>query len=212
MQDLVIYGAGGFGREVRLLIDQINAVSNTWNIIGFIDDNSEKQIVDGLPVKRMINDLLLKVQNIHVVIAVADPSTRWHIYEKLKDQVIYPTLIHPSANLGDLARNKIGKGCIITSGCILTTGITIRDFSILNLSSTVGHDTSVGEYCTIMPGCNISGNVTIAEQSLIGTGVQILQNLHIGKQCTIGAGAVVTKSIPDHSIAMGVPARVRERC
>jgi acetyltransferase-like isoleucine patch superfamily enzyme len=30
----------------------------------------------------------------------------------------------------------------------------------------------------------------------------------IGKDCVIGAGALVNKSIPDRSVAVGVPARV----
>jgi acetyltransferase-like isoleucine patch superfamily enzyme len=30
----------------------------------------------------------------------------------------------------------------------------------------------------------------------------------IGKGCTIGAGAVVSKDIPDYSVAVGVPAKV----
>ena len=35
-----------------------------------------------------------------------------------------------------------------------------------------------------------------------------MPGVYIGKHCVIGAGAVVTKSIPDYSIAVGVPARV----
>ena len=31
-------GAGGFGREVKMLIDQINEVEKKWNFVGFFDD------------------------------------------------------------------------------------------------------------------------------------------------------------------------------
>ena len=37
-----------------------------------------------------------------------------------------------------------------------------------------------------------------------------MPNVTIGDNCVIGAGAVVTKDIPDNSIAVGVPARVIE--
>lgn len=37
-----------------------------------------------------------------------------------------------------------------------------------------------------------------------------MPNVHIGNNCVIGAGAVVTKDIPDNSVAVGVPARVIE--
>ena len=36
----------------------------------------------------------------------------------------------------------------------------------------------------------------------------ILPGVHIGNHCVIGAGSVVTKDIPDHSVAAGNPAKV----
>lgn len=52
MQDLVLIGAGGFGREVAWLVNNINRFQETWNLIGFIDNNShlEGSIINGLPV------------------------------------------------------------------------------------------------------------------------------------------------------------------
>ena len=35
---LVIFGAGGLGREVLVLARQINEVSPTWELVGFFDD------------------------------------------------------------------------------------------------------------------------------------------------------------------------------
>lgn len=43
MKDIVIIGAGGFGREVAWLIEDINKVSSEWNIVGFVDDNESIQ-------------------------------------------------------------------------------------------------------------------------------------------------------------------------
>lgn len=48
--------------------------------------------------------------------------------------------------------------------------------------------------------------VRIGRGSWIGTHSVILAD--VGRHCIIGAGAVVTKPIPDHSVAHGVPARV----
>lgn len=44
----------------------------------------------------------------------------------------------------------------------------------------------------------------------IGTGVTIMPGVTIGNNCIIGVGAIVTRDIPDNSIAVGVPARVIE--
>ena len=42
----------------------------------------------------------------------------------------------------------------------------------------------------------------------IGGNVTILPGITIGNNVVIGAGAVVTKDIPDNSLALGVPAKV----
>ena len=50
--------------------------------------------------------------------------------------------------------------------------------------------------------------IRIGEGTWIGEKVIILPGTNIGKKCVIGAGSVVTKSIPDYSIAVGNPAKV----
>lgn len=53
-------------------------------------------------------------------------------------------------------------------------------------------------------------NVEIGEGSWLGENVCVL-GCHIGKHCVIGANSVVTKDIPDYSVAVGAPARVVKR-
>lgn len=57
----------------------------------------------------------------------------------------------------------------------------------------------------------IGANVMVGDGCWIGEKVCILPGVSIGKKSVIGAGAVVTKSIPDYSIAAGNPARVIKR-
>lgn len=51
-------------------------------------------------------------------------------------------------------------------------------------------------------------DVTIGDGVWIGEKVIILPGVNIGKKSIIGAGSVVTKDIPEYSIAVGNPARV----
>jgi maltose O-acetyltransferase len=50
--------------------------------------------------------------------------------------------------------------------------------------------------------------IIVGNDSWIGANVTIMPGVKIGQFCVIGAGAVVTKDVPDYSIAAGVPARV----
>ena len=50
--------------------------------------------------------------------------------------------------------------------------------------------------------------VSIGDGSYIGINTVIVGNVKIGKHCVIGANSVVTKDVPDYSVAVGIPARV----
>lgn len=52
------------------------------------------------------------------------------------------------------------------------------------------------------------GAIHVGEKSFIGYKTIIMPGVKIGKRCIIGAGSIVTKDIPDYSIAVGVPAKV----
>ena len=53
--------------------------------------------------------------------------------------------------------------------------------------------------------------VSIGDGSWIGHGAVILPGARIGRNVVIGANSVVTGEIPDHSVAVGAPARVIRR-
>ncbi len=53
-----------------------------------------------------------------------------------------------------------------------------------------------------------AGPIEIGSGSWLGHGSSVLSGARIGRHCVIGAGSVVTGTIPDNSVAVGVPARV----
>ncbi len=94
-------------------------------------------------------------------------------------------------------------------------------------SFLVGGDISIGSNCLFASNIMISSEnhnmeiekdrpyenitcspVTIGNGCWIGEKVSILPGVSIGNKCVIGAGSVVTKSIPDYSMAVGNPAKV----
>jgi len=209
MKDIAIFGVGGFGREVLTLIEDINRRELRWNIVGFFDDGHEKgELVNGLPVLGKTDDLNLWESDLALAISIGNPVIKRRIIERIVNpHVSYPTLIHPNVIVGSPKYVKFGRGCIVCAGNMITTNIEIGDFVILNLGCTVGHDTIINDYAAFMPSCNISGEVIIEEGVYCGTGVKIINLTSIGEYAIVGAGAVVTKPIPGHCTAVGMPAK-----
>lgn len=210
MNNIAIYGAGGFGREVQFMIEQINKNSaKKWNFIGYFDDGVPAEtIINGYKVLGRMEELNQFAEPLAVVFAIANPQIKKKVVSQVTNPLVnYPKLIHPNVLLGPEAFLKIGEGTIITAGNMITVNIEIGKHVILNLGCTVGHDTIIKDFCSFMPSVNISGEVIIEECVYVGTGAKIINQLSIGENTIIGAGAVVSKSLPSNCTAVGVPAK-----
>ncbi|MCD0480324.1 acetyltransferase [Chryseobacterium sp. LC2016-29] len=208
MKKIAILGAGGFGREVKTIIDAINKVNPTYDFIGFFDDGIEKGLlVNNYDVLGGISDINKYNEDLSIVVCIADPKIKKKVISNINNSHIdFPSIIHPQASITD-EFVTIGKGCIICEGTIITCNIEIKDFIILNLMCTVGHDTVIEDYCSFMPSVNISGEVKIEQGVYVGTGAKIINLLDIGENTIVGAGAVVSKSLPANCTAVGIPAK-----
>lgn len=208
MTNIVIIGAGGFGREVQWLIERINEQEQTWNILGYVDDGMAVDTnVDGYRVLGGIDYLRSVKENVAVVCAIGSSKTRKKVISRLLEQsnITFPNLVDPSAIMS--GRIKIGQGNIICAGNILTVDIEMGDFNIINLDCTVGHDVMIDSFVTVYPSVNISGMVEVGSETELGTGTQIIQGKRIGANVIIGAGSVVVKDILEAGTYVGVPAR-----
>lgn len=106
--------------------------------------------------------------------------------------LIYNSEIHCST--------KIGSGLYL-SHC---SGIVISSYAV------IGNNVNISQQVTI----GISGRGTkrgvpiIGNSVYIGPGAKLFGKICIGNNVAIGANAVVTKDIPDDSVAVGVPAKI----
>jgi len=211
MTKVIILGAGGFAREVLWLFWEANRYKYQWDIIGFIDEDSNNhgKIICDLPVLGGFEyfDSVNK-DEIKVICGVGSPRTKVHFVEITNSIGLqFCSVVHPNARMSSYV--EIGEGTLITAGNIITTQVVIGNHVCLNLNCTIGHDCTIGDYTTIAPGTNISGNVTLGKGVDLGTGSIILPGVSIGNWSVIGAGAVVTGDIPDNVVAIGIPAKVK---
>ena len=207
MRDVVIIGAGGAGREACWAFQEEKA---KWNVLGFVDDAPHLQGVQlcDVPVLGGFGWFeRARTTNFSVLCAIGNPQIR----KKLADRATrlglhFCSVVHPSVNISKWV--EIGPGSIICAGCTLTTHVKIGPHVTVNVGCTVSHDSVIGAYCNINPGCHIAGAVNIGEGVDLGMGASVIQNRTIGEWSIIGAGAVVTKDVPSHVTAVGVPCRV----
>ncbi|MCK9223250.1 MAG: acetyltransferase [Limnochordia bacterium] len=207
MKKLVIIGAGGFGHEVAWLVERINSIQPTWEIVGYVDDNESLHgsIVAGYPV---LGDCAwLREQDretTYAICAIGASKARKKVIERLGD-IRFAVLIDPSVILSE--RVTVGEGSIISAGTIITVDISIGSHVIINLDCTIGHDAVIEDFVTLYPSVNVSGNTVLGECVEMGTGSQVIQDLRVGDGTIVGAGAVVVKELPRECTAVGCPAK-----
>lgn len=210
LKNIFIYGAGGLGREIHQLIDDINRVNLEWNFVGFIDDGLRPgTILNNKKVLGGFNYLNTIQGNLFLVFAIASPLVIRKIAESFtKSNIVYPNLIHPSVYF-DHEFNKIGSGNLITSNCLFTRNICIGNFNIFNTRVSAGHDVQIGDFNVFQPNVQISGNVIIGSCNFFGVSSIVLQKMQIGNLNKIGAMSMVIKNLKDSGDYFGIPAMKR---
>lgn len=210
MKDIVIYGAGGFGREIACLINLINEKESQWNIIGFLDDNPELKGTSNEYGTVLGDAEWLNVcdKPIAAAIAVGNPQAVESIAQKVTNPLVeYPNLYAPSVTFLDKESLKIGKGNIFCTNCFVSCNVTVGDFNLFNGYIPIGHDAVIGDCNVVMPSCNISGGVKIGNTNFLGVQSVVLQYVTIGNNTRIGANSVVTRKTKDGYLYIGNPAK-----
>ena len=208
MKNIVIVGAGGVGRETSLIIQQINELKSTWNLIGFIDDdvNSWGNVINGYPVIGGMDSLEKLSLDTYVVVAIANYKVKKRIVNKINNRFKFATIVHPRVWLHDYM--TLGEGTIIYEGAILTTNIKVGNHVIISPKCGIGHDSIIKDYVSLLWNVNVSGNDILEEGVMMGSASTVIQGKRIGKGSTVGAGAVVIDNIDSYSTVVGVPAKV----
>lgn len=195
MKDIVIIGAGGIGREVAWIIEEINEVRPTWNIVGFVDDNSEMwgKELNGYKVLGGL-DILDNFENEpEVVVAIANCGVKKDIVARLNGKFDFATIIYPTVRISKYI--EIGQGTIIYPGVILTVNTMIGNHVVISGNCGIGHDTAIGDYSSVLWGSYFSGFDVVGEGCFVGVGAKVSQGVVISDCKRIYTGEIVIEDV-----------------
>lgn len=206
INDIVIYGAGGFGKEIARVIEKINSIESTWNILGFIDDGiSEGTSILNYHLIGNVEYLNCYQKRLNVVVANGNREYLKKIILSINNSnLLFPNIIDPDARVD--SNIIIGKGNIITYHGFISCDVKIGDFNIFNTRSSIGHDVSIGSFNIFNPNIQISGSVIIGDGNFFGLNSSVIQNKKIGNHNVIGAHSLVLNNIGNDSTFYGIPA------
>jgi len=102
------------------------------------------------------------------------------------------------------------SGIMIDVNSEIGKGFYIGHFGCIHIRADIGNFCSVSQGVTIGFKGNGKSDFTpvLGNNCYIGAGAKVLGNICLGNNVAIGANAVVTKDIPDNSVAVGIPAKV----
>lgn len=195
MKDIVIIGAGGIGREVAWIIEEINEVNPTWNIVGFVDENSEMwgKELNGYKVLGGL-DILDKLESKpEVIVAIANCGVKKDIVARLNNKFDFATVIYPSVRISRFI--EIGQGSIIYPGVIFTVNTKIGNHVVISGNCGIGHDTVIGDFSSVLWGSYFSGYDVVGEECFVGVGAKFIQGIKVGSGRKVEVGTVVIEDV-----------------
>lgn len=205
MKKLCIIGTGGFAKEVLWLIRDLGRMEEVVCFMEPEDIWQEREML-GIPVWSQSR---FDAEKYKATIAIGNSKIREKVVQQLPADTQYETLIHPAAHVTPWV--EIGEGCIIAAQSIVTCDVVLGKHVHLNCLTTVGHDCVIGDYTTTTAAVNISGSCRVGRHTYWGNGATIKQGLEVCDEVVVGMGAVVTKSITESGIYVGMPARKLEK-
>lgn len=206
MRNIVIVGAGGFGREVLQYLKDIHGHDP---VKGFLDDNAREvePATLGQQVIGRISDYRPQADE-QFVLAVGNPELRLRFGGELAERgARFCNVIHPLAWVASSA--ELGTGCIIAPFATVGANSRLGDHVVLTFYASVGHDATVGDATALSPYSVTNGGSSLGTAAFLGTAAIVNPLRSVGDHSKVAAGSVVYRNVPERMLASGNPAKAR---
>jgi len=211
-KNLYFLGAGGNASVVASTINDINLISNEWNIAGFFDDNTSCIFDNFLhcgPVDADAISPFLEDPSNYFYWSLMSVKIGKNLLPKLDSLNIpisrFATIIHPSAVISSTA--KIGFGVSIHPFVSIGPDVMLGNHIHCFAQSFVGHGANIGSFSYLANNASVGARVHLNEGSYVGTNAAIRENIIVGHWSIIGMGSVVLNHVSPETTVIGVPAK-----
>ena len=157
IRPLVILGAGGYGKTVQDVAEQLG-----YGPFVVLDDANSDQ-----PLSRYKS--CLELPYVEFIPAFGNNELRLEWIKRLEESgATLATIIHPTAYISPKA--KIASGTVILPHAVVNTDVVIERGCIINLSAIIDHGCIIEEGCHICLGAIVKGENRIPRCSKIEAG------------------------------------------
>jgi UDP-perosamine 4-acetyltransferase len=199
---VVVLGAGG--HAVVCIDSLLEAGLDVVGTVAPVAPDRELQ-VPHLGDDTVLDDLLADGVR-RAFVAVGDNRARGAVMAEVAGRgFALANALSPHAHVAQTAR--LGTNVAVMAGAVVNAYAWLADGAIINTGATVDHDVRLGRCSHVAPGGHLAGNVELADGAFLGVGTNVIPGVRIGAWSQLGAGAVVVADVPDHVLAVGVPAR-----
>ena len=216
MRNLIIIGAGAFGREIYdlALATRKHDLDCGWRLKGFLDDRAD--ILDGkiefpgggrdVRILSPVEDYLPGGDDLFIC-AIGDPAIKRHYAGIIRARG--GAFINLMSPLATISHNTVefGSGLAIGPFCVISCNLRIGNDTCISSHATVGHDVCIGEGCHLSSYSFIGGAARLGDEVMIHPHACVLPGVEIGDGATVGAGSVAIRNVAAGETVFGVPAR-----
>lgn len=206
LEQLIIVGAGKFGREVYTWAQQAIQAGAPWVLKGFLDDRPQALVNFryDLPILSSAESYEPEAGDT-LLCAIGDPVAKRRYSMLLEAKgARFAMLVHPTALVGHEIR--LGDGCILGPFTQLSCDIVLGKHVTLGAHSSAAHDTRIGDYSQISGSCEINGNAILEAGVFLGSHATILPKAKVEAWAYVGAGSVVLRRVRARTKVFGNPA------
>ncbi len=208
---MIIAGAKGHAKEVIQVLEAVLTADALAGVHLFDDTSADVPAVflGKYPVITSLQKLEAVLRtDTRCILATGSPASRYILAAKVRAAGgELALLVAPTAVIGNHGV-ALGQGINVMHHVLITSEVWVGEGTLLNAGAALHHDVKVGRYNEISPGARLLGNCQTGDFCRIGAAATVLPNVKIGQHVVVGAGAVVTRNLEDHSVAVGVPARI----